>query len=72
MNSVTIKYYVQNIDKNLAGDLFSTASKEDAIKKYTSYCEDLPENNFQIVKVETFREVIAKSNDVRQALLSLG
>jgi hypothetical protein len=49
----------------------SSESKQEIIDFYSISCENHPKTHFRILKKETIREVIARSNDERQTLLPL-
>ncbi len=46
-------------------------NKEDVLKAYSLGCEENPTKKFRVIRKDVIKEVIAQSEDKRQALLSL-
>jgi hypothetical protein len=70
--NITTKYLLQSVVGSHVETILSSSSKKDVIELYSVCCENKPEDQFQILKTEILQEVIAQSNDERQALLPLG
>jgi hypothetical protein len=70
--NITTKYSLQSVNGSHVETILSSSFKKEIFELYSVSCENFPQNHYQILKTETICEVIAQSNDERQALLPLG
>jgi hypothetical protein len=68
--SILTEYLLQSVTPYVR-TIVSSESKQEIIDFYSISCENHPKTHFRILKKETIREVIARSNDERQTLLPL-
>jgi hypothetical protein len=66
--SIVVQYFLHFGDQILRYD----KDRKLIFDLYRKLCEENPKKQYYIYKVETIREVIIKSEDVRQSLMNFG
>lgn len=63
------KYIFKELTENKKGELYSIpySDKKTALAAYSKMCEDHPQKHFRVLKRQTIEDVIAESDDYRQA-----
>lgn len=72
VNKLKTEYTIQQVSKDKTKVIYcvSFAKKEEAIKKYKSFCENEPACTYRLLKTEVSEEIIAQSEDYRQTKFS--
>lgn len=61
------KYIVRRIEGSRSRNISKDTKLGDAMAKYGALCEEYPQETFRVVRSVTLEEVVAESDDYRQA-----
>jgi hypothetical protein len=67
MNKTNVVQYFLHFEDKI---LHYSENKKFIFGKYQKLCEENPRKNYYICKVQTTREIVAKSEDVRQSVFT--